>query len=270
MLPRKNRVRKESDIKKLLRSRTRKNIGIVEIIALKASADRPKPISENNTEKSPHHQSGKTLSGFKPPDNHTNNNTKNKNNFHNVQNLNNFNKNTTANTADRLNSILKTDLGTNLKGVNTHLGKSENDGFQLVIIISKKIHKKATQRRLIKRRISFIFEDLRANNRLPKNVQMCILVKDKAILETSFSELSEKIKNGARDVYFYLNRPAGTTKKWSKESHQNTKKYNTRANAGKEQSPKPNQKSRQDLNHNSIQFKNQDKIQNRRQTQNQS
>jgi ribonuclease P protein component len=59
---------------------------------------------------------------------------------------------------------------------------SENH-FQLLIIVSKKIHKRAYVRNKIRRRLQALFETMRYHDRLSRNVALIILIKDKKILQ---------------------------------------------------------------------------------------
>ena len=74
-------------------------------------------------------------------------------------------------------------------------------GFRVVCIVSKKIHKKANQRNKIRRRLLAIFADLKTKKRLPPNIDCVIIVRNKDILTATFVEYQANIIPAVSDLY---------------------------------------------------------------------
>ncbi len=71
--------------------------------------------------------------------------------------------------------------------------KTTNLNFQLLVVVSKKIYKKANKRNRIRRKIESIFEDLKFQNRLPPRSACIVQVKNKEILFQSQEEIKEDV-----------------------------------------------------------------------------
>ena len=87
------------------------------------------------------------------------------------------------------------------------LNPNQLETFRLLIIVGKKIHKRAVKRNSIRRRISAIFEKIKSENNLPSGRDCIILIKDKKILEEDILDSYEeyitktihfKLKTGAK------------------------------------------------------------------------
>lgn len=63
-----------------------------------------------------------------------------------------------------------------------NLKHTTTPNFQLLVVVSKKIYKKANKRNRIKRKIHAIFSDLKNNSRLPTNLACIIQIKNKDII----------------------------------------------------------------------------------------
>ena len=71
--------------------------------------------------------------------------------------------------------------------------KTNNLNFQLLVVVSKKIYKKANKRNRIRRKIESIFESLKFENRLPPRSACIIQVKNKDILFHNQEEIKQDI-----------------------------------------------------------------------------
>lgn len=82
---------------------------------------------------------------------------------------------------------------------------SHNDPqFKLLIIISKKVYKKANKRFRCKRKIHAIFETLQASNRLPPHTRCIVQVTHKHIIHQNHNELKEEIIPALTKLYSRL------------------------------------------------------------------
>jgi len=81
------------------------------------------------------------------------------------------------------------------------ISSSNDEGFRLLVIVPKKVYKKANKRNLVKRRIISIFEDLKFNNQLPSNVNLIIQVISKDIINLDYIELKDNILSSVINLY---------------------------------------------------------------------
>lgn len=82
---------------------------------------------------------------------------------------------------------IKTDL------FQIYIRKTENPDFQLLVVISKKVLKKATKRNRLRRKIQAIFEFLKFSKRLPTKISCIIQVKSEASLKLKPEDLKQAI-----------------------------------------------------------------------------
>lgn len=80
------------------------------------------------------------------------------------------------------------------------LAHNDSD-FKLLIVVSKKIFKKAYKRFRIRRKISAIFEELKFKNQLPFGVTCVVRVTNKDILYMKKDEIFEDIIPKVIDLY---------------------------------------------------------------------
>ncbi len=73
------------------------------------------------------------------------------------------------------------------------LSQNQETKFQLLIVISKKVFKKANKRNRLRRKISAIFEDLLAKNRLPPYITCIVQVLKKDLLTKNHNEIYEEL-----------------------------------------------------------------------------
>ena len=95
--------------------------------------------------------------------------------------------------------------------VNLLMSKNETEEFQLLVVVSKKIFKKANKRFRIKRRLAGIFNELKFDGKLPSGISCIVQVKNKEILFQDesvlkddilppFFELVEKITKNTKNI----------------------------------------------------------------------
>ncbi len=92
-------------------------------------------------------------------------------------------------------------LRSNSKYSQIYLKKSKLTNFELLVVVSKKIYKKANKRNRIKRKIYAIFEELKTQDRLPSSVACIIQVKNKNILFQQKEEIKTDILPNVSILY---------------------------------------------------------------------
>ena len=90
-------------------------------------------------------------------------------------------------------NILKKSFSTESSYFRAKTRKNELNTFRLLVVVSKKIAKKANQRNLIKRRIIYIFEKLKSNDKLVSSLDMMIIAKNKEVLKLPFVKIVDDI-----------------------------------------------------------------------------
>jgi ribonuclease P protein component len=73
--------------------------------------------------------------------------------------------------------------------------------FSLVVIISKKVYKRANKRNRVRRKIHAVFEYLHSQNRLPPSIQCVIIVQNKDILFESGKTLENNLTKTLGELY---------------------------------------------------------------------
>jgi ribonuclease P protein component len=73
--------------------------------------------------------------------------------------------------------------------------------FSLVVIISKKVYKRANKRNRVRRKIHAVFEYLHYQNRLPPSIQCVIIVQNKDILFESGKTLENNLTKTLGELY---------------------------------------------------------------------
>lgn len=87
------------------------------------------------------------------------------------------------------------------KHTQIYLKATEINNFQVLVIISKKIFKKANLRNRLRRRIIAIFEKLKTESRLPTNISCIIQVKNKNLLYQTSENIKIEILNSVSDLF---------------------------------------------------------------------
>ncbi|MEM1311929.1 MAG: ribonuclease P protein component [Patescibacteria group bacterium] len=84
---------------------------------------------------------------------------------------------------------------------NLYLSKTLKPNFQLLVVVSKKIYKKANKRNRIKRKIESVFEKLKFEGRLPAGIACIVQVRDKQILLQSPIQINKSIMPSISKLY---------------------------------------------------------------------
>lgn len=71
--------------------------------------------------------------------------------------------------------------------------QNQINAFRLLVVVSKKIAKKANKRNFIKRRLIYIFEKLNSNKKLISSLDIMITVKNKDALKLTFVKIVDDI-----------------------------------------------------------------------------
>jgi ribonuclease P protein component len=82
-----------------------------------------------------------------------------------------------------------------------YLTKHDQREFKLLIIVSKKISKRAHERNRIKRKIQGIFEPLYREGRLPPGVSCAIQIMSSEVIHMSSQDLKEYILPKVSTIY---------------------------------------------------------------------
>lgn len=81
------------------------------------------------------------------------------------------------------------------------LSKNNLNKFMLLVIVGKKIYKKANKRNLIRRRVHSIFEGLKAKNQLPLSINLIIQIKSKEVINLDYNDLKNNILTKTSKLY---------------------------------------------------------------------
>lgn len=87
------------------------------------------------------------------------------------------------------------------------LSRNDKSEFQLLIIVSKKVFKKANKRNRLRRKISAIFEDLLAKNRLPPYTTCIVQVIKKDLIFKKPEEIQSEIVPTISKLYLKSTQP---------------------------------------------------------------
>lgn len=82
-----------------------------------------------------------------------------------------------------------------------YIRKTEKPEFQLLVVISKKVLKKANRRNRLRRKIQAIFEVLKSSNRLPLGIGCIIQVKSELGLKLKSEDLKQAILPKVTELY---------------------------------------------------------------------
>lgn len=89
----------------------------------------------------------------------------------------------------------------------------ETTKFGLLIIVPKKVYKKANKRNRVRRRISGIFESLKFQGKLPNNFLCVVNVKNKDIINQKKEVLEADVLSNLAELYFKAHRQKEVDKK---------------------------------------------------------
>ena len=74
--------------------------------------------------------------------------------------------------------------------------------FRLVVVVSKKISKRAHKRNRTERQIHAVFETLKHKGQLPPDISLVVQVRSNTILEVDFATLQKDLLDGVGKLYF--------------------------------------------------------------------
>jgi ribonuclease P protein component len=83
----------------------------------------------------------------------------------------------------------------------TYLSSTNSDKFQLLVVISKKVFKRANMRNRLRRRTTGIFADLQHTNQLPKNIAVIINIKHQNMMKLSPIEMKNLLVEELMKLY---------------------------------------------------------------------
>jgi ribonuclease P protein component len=100
---------------------------------------------------------------------------------------------------------IKKAFRTKYRLVNQNFGvfirKNDSENFQLLVVVSKKIFKKANRRNLLRRRIISIFQHLKSTEQLPKSISVIVQVRSKDLISLDYNELKSHILDVTFNLY---------------------------------------------------------------------
>jgi ribonuclease P protein component len=97
---------------------------------------------------------------------------------------------------DEIRAVFRSKFSTKTQNTLIKIQKSDKLNFNIVVVVSKKIFKKANKRNRIRRKINAIFETLKTRDRLPPSLNLVIQVLNKNIIHLKQPDLeSELIPN---------------------------------------------------------------------------
>lgn len=85
-----------------------------------------------------------------------------------------------------------------------YLKKTENPNFQLLVVVSKKIFKKANKRNRVKRKIYAIFDRMLAGHHLPGNTSCIVQVIDQQAIQQRQDQLKTELTNILSSLYLKI------------------------------------------------------------------
>lgn len=88
----------------------------------------------------------------------------------------------------------------------TYLTESDDSNFKLLVVISKKVLRRANKRNRLRRKVQSIFSKLDYQKRLPNNLNCIIQVKDAKLLELNLTEIENQILPAVRYLFQKLNK----------------------------------------------------------------
>ena len=82
-----------------------------------------------------------------------------------------------------------------------YLSPTEDLNFRLLVVISKKVYKKANKRNRCKRKVYAMYESLKSNNRLPKNIDCIVQIQNKNLLNLKQDDLLDAVVKPVSQLY---------------------------------------------------------------------
>jgi ribonuclease P protein component len=84
--------------------------------------------------------------------------------------------------------------------ITTRKNNNPDSIFKILVIISKKISKRANIRNKIRRRILAIFDQHKFENKLPSNIWLAIQITNPTIIQLTYSELQQIIADNTQPI----------------------------------------------------------------------
>jgi ribonuclease P protein component len=100
-----------------------------------------------------------------------------------------------------------------------YLRKTNIQNFQLLVVVSKKVFKKANKRNRVRRKIEAVFEDLKHKNRLPSGTSCIVQVKNKEVLLQDKNQIEQDILPKISDLFKKTLLPISTNKYKSQKNN---------------------------------------------------
>lgn len=82
-----------------------------------------------------------------------------------------------------------------------YISQSREPNFKLLVVVSKKVHKRAHERNRIKRKVHQIFADLHRQGKLPPMTSVVVQATSKNIIERSQSQLRDELIPQVSKIY---------------------------------------------------------------------
>jgi ribonuclease P protein component len=83
----------------------------------------------------------------------------------------------------------------------TYLSSNSNPNFKLLVVISKKVLRRANKRNRLRRKIQSIFSKLDYQQRLPNNLSCILQVKSPKLLQLGLTEMENEILPSVRKLF---------------------------------------------------------------------
>ncbi len=85
--------------------------------------------------------------------------------------------------------------------IQTYLCPNNNQDFKLLVVISKKILRRANMRNRLRRKIHAVFSGLQFQNRLPSNLNCILQVKSPKLIKLGLTEMENEILPTVRKLF---------------------------------------------------------------------
>lgn len=99
-----------------------------------------------------------------------------------------------------ISSLLKSRRRLSSQHFGIQFNSTQVPNFRLLVVVSKKISKKAVTRNLIRRRIQSVFGELKSVGRLPASLDCAIVVRQPKIQELKWEALKDEVILACRQL----------------------------------------------------------------------
>ncbi len=83
----------------------------------------------------------------------------------------------------------------------TYLSPSASHDFKLLVVISKKVLRRANKRNRLRRKVHSIFSKLNFQDRLPNNLSCILQVKSPKLLQLGLTEIENEVLPSVRKLF---------------------------------------------------------------------